>query len=247
MDQHDQMRARNPRDRRDVPDQIVVELEERRIDRVGCADLEQRVAVGRRAHDRFGADIAGASRPVVVCPAGPDALRPSTERPARDVDDDADVPTPNHVRPVSFAVPGLRLADRCDADRSSAGMNQLARCREELLFASVLRMMSPWLHAVPLYGAGARPMCLWSGPDVNIALQHSCLQDASLLSWIRLLTGDATRNAISRRECAKDQSGGMRRSTFCPLSPRHERRAPLRIAADTRLRSAMSRTFARRR
>ena len=65
MDQHDQMRARNPGDRRDVPDQIVVELEERRIDRVGCADLEQRVAVGRRPHDRFGADIAGAARPVV--------------------------------------------------------------------------------------------------------------------------------------------------------------------------------------
>src|SRR3954471_18353555 len=42
MDQHDQMRARNPRDRRDVPDQIEVDLEERRIDRVGCADLEQR-------------------------------------------------------------------------------------------------------------------------------------------------------------------------------------------------------------
>ena len=30
-----------------------------------CADLEQRVAVGRRAHDRFGADIAAAARPVV--------------------------------------------------------------------------------------------------------------------------------------------------------------------------------------
>ena len=60
------MRPRNPGNRRDVPDEIVVELlVERRIDRVGCADLEQCVAVGRRAHDRFGADIAAAPRPVV--------------------------------------------------------------------------------------------------------------------------------------------------------------------------------------
>ena len=65
MDQHDQMRARNPSDRRDVPDHIEVEIEERRIDRMRCADLEQRVAVGRRAHDRFGADVAGAAGPVV--------------------------------------------------------------------------------------------------------------------------------------------------------------------------------------
>ena len=35
------------------------------LTRVRCADLEQRVAVGRRPHDRFGADIAGAPRPVV--------------------------------------------------------------------------------------------------------------------------------------------------------------------------------------
>ncbi len=31
---------------------------------VGRAGREQRVAVGRRAHDRFGADIAAGARPV---------------------------------------------------------------------------------------------------------------------------------------------------------------------------------------
>src|SRR4051812_31719900 len=99
---------------------------------------------------------------------------------------------------------------------------------------------------ISLYGAGCAATVPMDRVDVNNSAANTAVfMDASLLSWIRLLTGDATRNAIIRRECAKDQPGGMRLSTFCPLSTRHERRAPLRTAADTRLRSVMSRTFAR--
>ena len=54
------------RDRRDVADEIEVELVvERRVDRVRRTDQEQRVAVRRRAHDRLGADIAAGARPVL--------------------------------------------------------------------------------------------------------------------------------------------------------------------------------------
>jgi hypothetical protein len=50
----------------DVADEIEIELVvERRIDRAGRTDQEERVAVCRRAHDRFGADVGAATRPVV--------------------------------------------------------------------------------------------------------------------------------------------------------------------------------------
>src|SRR5262245_23515477 len=56
----------NASDWRDIADEIVVELVvECRIDRVPCANNEQRVAVGRGTHDRLGADIAAATRPVI--------------------------------------------------------------------------------------------------------------------------------------------------------------------------------------
>ena len=58
--------ADDARDRRDVADEIEIELVvERRVDRVGERDQEQRVAVRRRAHDRLGADIAAGARPVL--------------------------------------------------------------------------------------------------------------------------------------------------------------------------------------
>src|SRR5262245_65497748 len=63
---HDKWCADNASDWRDIADEIVVELVvECRIDRVPCANNEQRVAVGRGTHDRLGADIAAATRPVV--------------------------------------------------------------------------------------------------------------------------------------------------------------------------------------
>jgi hypothetical protein len=53
----------------------------------------------------------------------------------------------------------------------------------------------------------------------NSAANTAVFIDASLLSWIRLLTGDATRNAISRRECAKDSPAecGARPFALFPL------------------------------
>jgi hypothetical protein len=57
---HDTGLAADARDRRDVAKEIVIELiVERRVDYVWCTDEEERVAVGGRAHDGFGGDIAG--------------------------------------------------------------------------------------------------------------------------------------------------------------------------------------------
>ena len=66
IDHHDEGRADDARDRRDVADEIEIELVvERRVDRVRRQDQEQRIAVRRRAHDRLGADIAAGARPVL--------------------------------------------------------------------------------------------------------------------------------------------------------------------------------------
>src|SRR5262245_3329203 len=73
---HDKWCTDNASDWRDIADEIVVELVvECRIDRVPCANNEQRVAVGRGTHDRLGADIAAATRPVVDNKLLADALR----------------------------------------------------------------------------------------------------------------------------------------------------------------------------
>src|SRR5215813_195380 len=73
---HDKWCADNASDWRDIADEIVVELVvECRIDRVPCANNEQRVAVGRGTHDRLGADIASATRPVVDNKLLAEALR----------------------------------------------------------------------------------------------------------------------------------------------------------------------------
>src|SRR5262245_5584795 len=66
MYHHDEGCANDASDRRDVADEIEIELVvERRIDRVGRSDQEERVAVCRRAHDRFGTNIAARARPVL--------------------------------------------------------------------------------------------------------------------------------------------------------------------------------------
>ena len=58
--------ANDARDRRDVADEIEIELVvERRVDRVRRSDKEERVAVRRRPHDRLGADIGAGARPVL--------------------------------------------------------------------------------------------------------------------------------------------------------------------------------------
>src|SRR5262249_52019646 len=59
---HNERKADDARDRRDVVDEIVIELLiKRRVDRVRRTCQEERVAVRGSAHDRFGADIAAAT------------------------------------------------------------------------------------------------------------------------------------------------------------------------------------------
>jgi hypothetical protein len=84
---HDERRAYDACDRRDVTDEIEIELVvERRVDRVPCANNEQRVAVGRGTHNRLGADIAAATRPVVDNKLLAEALRqPLTHQTREDV------------------------------------------------------------------------------------------------------------------------------------------------------------------
>src|SRR5262249_56619072 len=84
---HDFGRASDASDRRDVADEIEIELVvERRIDRAGRTDQEERVAVCRRAHDRFGADVGAATRPVVDYELLAEPLRkPLADEARRDV------------------------------------------------------------------------------------------------------------------------------------------------------------------
>src|SRR5262249_11207430 len=73
---HDKWCADNASDWRDMADEIVFELVvEGSIAPVPCANNEQRVAVGRGTHDRLGADIAAATRPVVDNKLLAEALR----------------------------------------------------------------------------------------------------------------------------------------------------------------------------
>ena len=66
MDHHDLGLADDARDRRDIADEIEIELVvERRVDRVRCADQKKRIAVRRRTHDRLGGDVAAGARPVL--------------------------------------------------------------------------------------------------------------------------------------------------------------------------------------
>src|SRR5262249_17898649 len=70
-----------------VADEIVVELViERRADRVRRVDHEKRMAVGRRPHDRFSANIAATSRPVINDELLTESLRqPLTHQARNDV------------------------------------------------------------------------------------------------------------------------------------------------------------------
>jgi tetrahydromethanopterin S-methyltransferase subunit G len=62
MHQHHGGFAAETRDRHDVADEVEIErLVERRVDEIRRRDQQQRVAVGRRVHHRFGRDVgAGA-------------------------------------------------------------------------------------------------------------------------------------------------------------------------------------------
>src|SRR6516165_2613757 len=64
--QHDKGHADDARDRRDVADEVEIELVvERRVDRVRRRGQQQRIAVGWRTNDRFGTDIGAPARTVL--------------------------------------------------------------------------------------------------------------------------------------------------------------------------------------
>jgi hypothetical protein len=63
---HDVGKADDASDRRDVANEIEIKLLiQRGVDRVTRSHREQRIAVGRRANDRLGGDIAAGTRPIL--------------------------------------------------------------------------------------------------------------------------------------------------------------------------------------
>jgi hypothetical protein len=87
MHHHHQRLAGNARDRRDVAQEIEGQPRiERRADRVRRTDQQQRVAVGRRTHDRLGCYVAGGAGPVLDDERLPEPLRqPLHHQPREDV------------------------------------------------------------------------------------------------------------------------------------------------------------------
>src|SRR5262245_58477271 len=87
MYHHDEACANDASDRRNVANEIEIELVvERRVSRVERTDREQRVAVGRGTHDRLGGDVAAGSRTVVDDERLTEPLRePLTDQARRDV------------------------------------------------------------------------------------------------------------------------------------------------------------------
>src|SRR6516162_9643117 len=68
MDLYGKRVSSNARDRRDVADEIEIEIElvvEGGVDRVHSDASEKRIAVGGRTYNGLGADIAGSTRPVL--------------------------------------------------------------------------------------------------------------------------------------------------------------------------------------
>jgi hypothetical protein len=65
IDHHDKGGAGNARDRRDVADEIIIEIAiERSVGRIIRTGEKERIAVRGRLHDRLGADIVGGAGPV---------------------------------------------------------------------------------------------------------------------------------------------------------------------------------------
>src|SRR5215467_9760329 len=87
MHHQEKRSAEDTGDRRDVADEIEVELViECRVERVEGTDYEQGVAVCQRAHDRLGCDVTAGSRTVVDDERLTEPLRePLTYQACRDV------------------------------------------------------------------------------------------------------------------------------------------------------------------
>ena len=110
IDHHDMGQPHDARDRGDVADEIEVELvvERRRVGGGWRVEKQEGVAVGRRAHDRFGGQVAARARPVLDEERLPEPFRqrlreqaPRDVDPAagRESDDDADRPCRIGLRP----------------------------------------------------------------------------------------------------------------------------------------------------
>ena len=87
VDNHDKADAPNARDRRDIANEIEVEIVvEGRVIRVRVSDCEQRVAVGGRTHDGLGRDIAASTWSVLNEEFLAEPFRqPLTDQPCRRV------------------------------------------------------------------------------------------------------------------------------------------------------------------
>ena len=128
---HDTGLAADARDRRDVAKEIVIELiVERRVDCVWCTDEKERVAVGGRAHDGFGGDIAGGARPVLDDEWLAEPLRQPLAHQAREdvirgtggkADDQAHWPSRIGLRPRDARDGRKRGSARCQMQNSTAG------------------------------------------------------------------------------------------------------------------------------
>ena len=110
---------------RDVADEIEIELiVKRNGDHVSLNDQKERMAVGRRTHDRLGADVARSARPIVDNKLLAEALRQPLRdqacdgvgRPASGVADD-DAHRPRRI--------GLRLREARHGRQRGSGRGQM--------------------------------------------------------------------------------------------------------------------------
>src|SRR5262245_42038492 len=116
---------------RNVADEIEIELVvERRVDRVESTAQEERVAVGGRAHDGLGADIAAAPRPIVDYELLAEPPRePWCDEPRENVGrsaggrggDDAHRPRRIVLRPSDTRHRRQRGSARCQMEKISTG------------------------------------------------------------------------------------------------------------------------------
>ena len=131
IDDHDKESARDSCDRRNVPNEIEIEVRvERGVDGVCRRCPKQRVAIRRRLHNDFGADIAAGARPVLNDELLAEPLRQSLTDQARDnvrpdarrkADDDADRPRRIGLRPRHAGNGWKRDCACCQMQKSPTG------------------------------------------------------------------------------------------------------------------------------
>jgi len=131
MHHHDVGHDHNAGDRRDVADEIEVELViERRVERVRRNGHEERIAIRCRTHDRLRGDITAGARPVLDDELLAEPLRePLADQACDDVgaaaggkaDDDADRPRRIGLRPGDPRDGRQRGGARCEMQKISAG------------------------------------------------------------------------------------------------------------------------------